>query len=234
MRLGDVLFSALLHVALAAAALAWAGASEPVPPKVYEVTLAEFAGGPRAEATAPPQETPEPPRTAPPPPAPKPQPKKEKAISARKEATAKPAVEEPRPEEPQPQAETPAQEASPSQSSAPQQAAGGGSGRGPKNVGGFLAYDSDKVDTRPSVLRRVVPEYPAQARRLHQEGRVLVRLVVDDQGNPQACSVQEVEPPEVFDEAALRAVRRFRFVPGRVDGRFVATLVLIPFVFTLR
>ncbi len=233
MRPGDVLFSVLLHATLATAVLAWPGTSEPLPPKVYEVTLAEFAGGPQAAAPAPPQETPEPPRPAPPPPKPqpKPQPKKEKAISARKEATAKPAPQEPQPEEPQPQAETPAQEAPPS--SAPAQAAGG-SGHGPRNVGGFLAYDSDKVDTRPSVLRRVVPEYPAQARRLHQEGRVLVRLVVDEQGQPQACSVQEAEPPEVFDEASLRAVRRFRFVPGRKDGRFVATLVLIPFVFTLR
>ncbi len=240
MRTGDVLFSVLLHAALVAAALAWTGSAEPLPPRIYEVSLAEFAGGPRAEAPAPPQARPEappePPRPEPKPAAPKPPAvKKEKAISARKEETAKPAPEEPRPEEPAAPAPDPsAQEAPPSQSSAPQQAAGGGSGRGPKNVGGFLAYDSDKVDARPSVLRRVVPEYPAQARRLHQEGRVLVRLVVDDQGNPQACSVQESDPPEVFDEAALRAVRRFRFVPGRKDGRFVATLVLIPFVFTLR
>lgn len=235
MRLDDVLFSLLFHVALITAVLACSAGSEPLPPKVYEVTLAEFAGPAQAAAPVQPEARPEPPRPESRPETPKPRPvKKEKAISARKVEKATPAPEEPRPEEPAPP-EPPKAEPRQSASEGPAgPAAPAGSGRVAKNVGGILAYDADAVDTRPSVLRRVVPEYPTQARRLHQEGRVLVRLVVDEQGNPQACSVHKADPPDVFDDAALRAARRFRFVPGRVDGHFVATLVLIPFVFNLR
>ncbi|MFZ5813279.1 MAG: energy transducer TonB [Thermodesulfobacteriota bacterium] len=97
----------------------------------------------------------------------------------------------------------------------------------------MAAYGPDAVDERPSVLRRVEPRYPEQARRRREEGKVLVRLVVDAQGRPTDCAVLASEPAGTFDAAALEAVRRFRFRPGKLAGRAVATVVHIPFAFSL-
>jgi len=97
------------------------------------------------------------------------------------------------------------------------------------SFGGMQAYDANAVDERPSVLREVVPEYPSQARRMRQEDRVL-----DEQGSPVTTLVQEATPAGVFDQAALGAAKRFRFLPGKIAGRRVMTAVLIPFEFTLR
>jgi len=58
--------------------------------------------------------------------------------------------------------------------------------------------------------------------------------VVDEQGNPVASLIQEATPAGVFDQAALSAARRFRFLPGKIAGRRVVTAVIIPFEFTLR
>jgi len=102
------------------------------------------------------------------------------------------------------------------------------------SFGGVQADEANAVDERPSVLRGVVPEYPSQARRMRQEGRVLVRVVVDEQGSPVTTLVQEATPAGVFDQAALGAAKRFRFLPGKIAGRRVMTAVLIPFEFTLR
>jgi protein TonB len=66
------------------------------------------------------------------------------------------------------------------------------------------------------------------------EGRVEIRLVVDSAGKPQACTVHKAEPAGYFEEAALAAALRTRFIPGKLRGRPVNTLAHIAFVFVLR
>lgn len=226
MRLRDIVISVAAHASLAALVLAWPVSEPPAQPRIYEVALAEAApapAGPPAQPApqtaqpAPPKPTPQ--KTAPPP--------AERVISAKKA----PEAQAPAPEEPP---APPAQAAS-GQTGAPAQGvAGGRAGPQMRSFGGVSAYDGDAVDERPSVLRGVVPEYPYQARRMRQEGRVLVRVVVDEQGSPVTALVQEAKPAGVFDQAALGAARRFRFLPGKIAGRRVVTAVLIPFEFTLR
>lgn len=96
------------------------------------------------------------------------------------------------------------------------------------------AYAEDAVDQRPSISRRVMPEYPDRARRMNMQGQVVVQLVVDVSGNPQQCAIYSSDPAGVFDDAALAAARRTRFLPGKVHGQPVNTIVLIPYQFTLR
>ena len=66
------------------------------------------------------------------------------------------------------------------------------------------------------------------------QGQVVVQLVVDVSGNPQQCAIYSSDPAGVFDDAALAAARRTRFLPGKVHGQPVNTIVLIPYQFTLR
>ncbi len=112
----------------------------------------------------------------------------------------------------------------------------GKTGAGPvaRSVGGLQAYDVDVVDQRPAFARRVMPEYPANARRKNLQGKVVVRVVVDMEGKPRQCSVQYSEPQGVFDKAALAAARKTRFIPGKILGKTVNTLILIPYQFALR
>ncbi len=111
---------------------------------------------------------------------------------------------------------------------------GENAGAGIRQLGGFDAHDADRVDQKPSVLRRSAPEYPARAKRLHVEGTVVVELVIDTSGRPQACVVHTAEPAGYFEEAALAATRKMRFRPGMIQGRAVNTLVRLPFVFRLK
>jgi protein TonB len=69
---------------------------------------------------------------------------------------------------------------------------------------------------------------------MNVEGKVMVELVVDTSGLPKACAVRSAEPSGYFEEAALNAAQKMRFIPGKVRGAPVNTLVLLPFAFRLR
>ncbi|WP_310598880.1 TonB family protein [Desulfobulbus sp.] len=104
----------------------------------------------------------------------------------------------------------------------------------PQRFGGVAAYKADHVDQRPSIARRVSPEYPLKARRMEVEGEVMVQLVVDKAGQPQVCSVLAAAPAGYFEDAALEAAAKMRFIPGKIQGQPVNTMIVLPFTFRLR
>lgn len=53
--------------------------------------------------------------------------------------------------------------------------------------------------------------YPPQARAQGIEGHVVVRYDVDVEGRVRNVRVVSASPPDVFDEAAVQAVSRWRF-----------------------
>jgi len=96
---------------------------------------------------------------------------------------------------------------------------------GPVTLGGELAV---------SCPERSAPAYPPQSRRLGEEGKVVLRVELDEQG---AVSAAQVATPSGFarlDEAALAAVRRWRCTPAQRDGRPVRAVALQPFKFVLQ
>lgn len=60
--------------------------------------------------------------------------------------------------------------------------------------------------------------YPPKARAAGIEGYVVVRYDVDAEGRVQNVRVTASEPPDVFDEAAVQAVSRWRFTPAQENG----------------
>lgn len=108
------------------------------------------------------------------------------------------------------------------------------SSAGTGGSGGSGLYMPGQLDHLPSVLRPVKPDYPPDAKKKRIEGRVVVRLIVDSTGRPTECAVHAAEPSGYFEEAALGAARKMRFIPGKKNGRPVRTLVLLPFAFRLR
>ncbi len=70
-------------------------------------------------------------------------------------------------------------------------------------------------------LSRQPPEYPYKAARRGIEGWVRVAFVVNETGHVENVEVIESDPPGVFDNAAIRAVSRWRFKPRVIDGHAV-------------
>jgi protein TonB len=224
--------SLALHCGLAGVLVYGATVAEDTPrpvERVYEVSLAEFAPAPpEVPAVPPPPAEPAPP----PPPSPPPPRRETKTIAPKKKQDAPPVqAEAPAPPPPVP----PETATDPRPQAEPSPEAGRVVARyAPRNVSGYLAYESDKVDERPAVARRVMPDYPRSARRQGIQGQVVVRIVVDKDGNPQACAVHSAAPEGYFEEVALQAARQMRFIPGKVRGAPVNTLVTVPFVFRLQ
>ena len=76
--------------------------------------------------------------------------------------------------------------------------------------------------------------YPPKALALNQQGAVLVRARIDCDGNPENVELARGSGFPMLDEAALVAVRRWRFVPARIDGVAVVATVQVPVVFHLQ
>ena len=87
------------------------------------------------------------------------------------------------------------------------------------------------VDELPDATTRVAPQYPDKARERGIQGTVLVRALVGTDGNVQDTWVAWSQP--YLDEAAVAAVRQWRFKPARLKGEPVAVWLIIPAKFSL-
>jgi protein TonB len=67
-------------------------------------------------------------------------------------------------------------------------------------------------------LVRVDPDYPPRARQRGIEGHVDLEFTIGPTGAVQNPKVIGAVPPDIFNEAALRAVRRWRYNPRLEDG----------------
>ncbi len=97
-------------------------------------------------------------------------------------------------------------------------------GTGLPAVGGFV-FEAADLDQPPRVIVHTAPLYPTQAQMREIEGFVEVRFLVDDQGRVSNVTVLNASPPGLFDDAVVRAVGTWRFDPGRIDGRPVASWI---------
>ena len=86
--------------------------------------------------------------------------------------------------------------------------------------------------TPPVLVSRVNPRYPASARRQGKQGTVVMTLVVDHDGTvAEARTVRSLDP--LLDEAALDAVRQWRYRPARMGTRNVAVYSVVKLEFQL-
>jgi protein TonB len=88
-------------------------------------------------------------------------------------------------------------------------------------------------DFNAGYLNNPPPAYPSISRRSGEQGRVILRVLVSAAGNPEKVELRTSSTFSRLDEAALGAVRRWRFVPARQGDKPVAAWVLVPIIFTL-
>ena len=80
---------------------------------------------------------------------------------------------------------------------------------------------------------RTPPAYPRAARRAREEGRVVLRVELDESGRVVNAAVATSSSSAALDEAALAAVRTWRCAPPRRGGVAVRAIALQPFHFIL-
>ncbi len=82
-------------------------------------------------------------------------------------------------------------------------------------------------------LHNATPVYPAGARRAGYEGTVLIRARIQADGNADRVEIKKSSGYSVLDQAALEAVRKWRFIPAKRVNEAVVEWVDIPLKFKL-
>jgi protein TonB len=85
----------------------------------------------------------------------------------------------------------------------------------------------------PAYLNNQPPLYPAQSRRLGEQGKVLLRVYVLPNGSAREVVVSRSSGSERLDAAARRAVQNWKFIPAQLAGSVVSAWVLVPIKFSL-
>jgi len=88
-------------------------------------------------------------------------------------------------------------------------------------------FNADYLDNPP-------PAYPPLARRMGEQGKVILRVLVNAKGSADKVELKTSSGSHRLDEAALETVKHWRFVPAKQGDQPVAAWVLIPITFTLK
>ena len=101
------------------------------------------------------------------------------------------------------------------------------SGNGSSSFGNGFALTQARYRDAPR------PDYPESARRDGSEGRVLLRVLVDDQGRSKRVEINSSSGSDALDRAAAEAIKRWRFHPARYGDKAVESWLRIPIEFHL-
>ncbi|MFT7879321.1 MAG: energy transducer TonB [Sulfurimonas sp.] len=86
------------------------------------------------------------------------------------------------------------------------------------DVAADAAMSEGTVDSKPRVISRGPLEYPSSAAKKRIKGYVIVNLLIGKDGRVELAKVIASSPAGVFDQAALRGVRSWRFAPAKYKG----------------
>ena len=84
-----------------------------------------------------------------------------------------------------------------------------------------------------SYLNNPAPDYPSMSRRLGEEGRVLMKVLVSVEGAAEDVQIEKTSGSERLDNAAVNAVKRWRFIPAKRNNQPLSAYVLVPMKFAL-
>ena len=82
-------------------------------------------------------------------------------------------------------------------------------------------------------LQNPAPEYPPLARRKGEQGRVLLQVLVSENGKAEKVQIDTSSGYSSLDQAALEAVRKWSFMPAKKGNRPISAYVIVPIRFSL-
>ena len=92
---------------------------------------------------------------------------------------------------------------------------------------------SEGITAHGHYLSNPKPAYPKAAKRQKQEGLVLLSVSLSATGIPEEVSVKRSSNFALLDDAAVEAVRKWKFVPTMVRGVAVSSKVDVPLEFKI-
>jgi protein TonB len=106
--------------------------------------------------------------------------------------------------------------------------------RAPALVAGPRGESVEPPHFDVAYLNNPRPAYPPIARKLGIEGVVLLRVDVSAKGTPEKIVIAQTSGASLLDEAAMKAVQGWTFVPARRGDAPIAHPVEVPIRFQLK
>ncbi len=91
-------------------------------------------------------------------------------------------------------------------------------------------FSLSDLDQKPRVVYQPAPIYPPELARKSLQGTVYILFVVDQNGRTRDLKVQKSSHP-VFNNPALKAVKQWKFEPGKRKGKPVQFRMRVPITF---
>lgn len=97
------------------------------------------------------------------------------------------------------------------------------------------AFDPVPYDEPPQALSPIIPSYPAKCVKAGVQGTVVLELGITKEGFVETVTVRRSVDNSAggLDEAAIEAAHKLKFKPGKVNGKPVDSLVILPVQFKL-
>jgi protein TonB len=211
----------LLHVVLIAYLRQTPEPETPAEPLVMEVAL--------IAAPAPAKPAPPAPAVAKPKPRPVPvKPKKAPALPKKTPVLRQPVLKPAPTPEPAATAETAAPAAPAAPVAAPARPSAAAAAPAPPKAAPFT-----EANYRANYQSNPKPEYPRLAKSRGWQGKVLLRVQVTADGRSASVQVQQSSGHKQLDEAAVKAVENWTFLPAKRGDMAVASTVTVPIQFKL-
>ena len=83
----------------------------------------------------------------------------------------------------------------------------------------------------PALVKKVPPEYPHSAQQAHITGAVVLEAEVTPAGTVE--SVRVVKSVSMLDEAAIQAVKQWKYSPLVLNGKAVPFILTVTVTFNL-
>lgn len=93
--------------------------------------------------------------------------------------------------------------------------------------------DAEQPASNADYLQNPKPAYPPVSRRLGEQGKVVVRVLIGTDGAAQNAEIRQSSGFERLDQAALRTALKWRYVPGKRNGAPEAMWFNVPINFVL-
>lgn len=82
-------------------------------------------------------------------------------------------------------------------------------------------------------LRNPAPRYPPLSRRMGEEGKVVLRVLVSPQGNAESVDIKTSSGSQRLDDSAVNTVKNWKFIAARRGETAIQNWVLVPIIFKL-
>ncbi len=103
---------------------------------------------------------------------------------------------------------------------------------GPPELSAALRMDAVGLEP-PRLLEQIEPEYDAERARRGIQGATDLEIVIDTQGVVVLAQVINSSLDEKLDQAAIEAVKKWRFAPGTIDGEPVPVRAVVTINFRI-